>query len=834
MPDSTAKISSAKRSVFDSIVGKIRNWDAPRRKNGGKKSLGWRTIVYDPKWQRWLLIVGTAMVAAFLMAPTSFRIYTLTLGEPAPETIVSPITFKVVDSAATAKNRDEVLKSVRPVYDIDDKAVDDIINRVSKAFNLMRDYFAEEAEFRSREVDVLKEGASQAEKKTVPTKSFRPLDDNTLRTRFETQLSATVYPGGFALLKSQSFSRQVEKDLLSLVVPVMTKGVVASREQTMKEGKLGILLRSKSKDKLEPLKDLTAIYDLKESYSSINLDDRETPLDPAVSRTLRQIAMDLVNINVTYNREKSDALKREAEAQATVMYFQVAKGEPIIKEGEPANEGHLRKLEGLNKANPAYSRYVILLGYTLILILLLRLSFYFSEKHLDRAGHATADLLLFCLILVGAIVLVRFVASLSPLIAPAGSGINPRAILFAAPVATGAMLAALMVDARIAFMFAALIAITTALALEGDVYLFTFYFISGIVGLHGMTRISDRTSILRAGLVVGLVNMAAILAIKMAVGHFTTVQDLYDAGLGFLGGVLCGLFVSGLAPLLEPLGYVTNVKLLEIANLNHALLKEMSLDAPGTYHHSMMVGNLAEAAAELIGANPLLARVGALYHDIGKVGRKTKPTYFIENQGKGVSNPHDRLEPSMSALILVAHVKHGVEKAREYRLGRPIIDIIQQHHGTTLIKFFYNKALERAQRDHHVVSEDKYHYPGPRPQSKEAALVMLADVCEAASRTLTDPTPASIQKRVQSLIISLFTEGQLDQSTLTLKDIHAITKSFTRSLQGILHSRIDYPADPLVQEKINGDTHRQPPDKDRRRPGRIAEENGKNLRRLGL
>jgi len=348
-----------------------------------------------------------------------------------------------------------------------------------------------------------------------------------------------------------------------------------------------------------------------------------------------------------------------------------------------------------------------------------------------------------------------------------------------------------------------------------------------------MTGITDRTSVLRAGLVVGLVNMLSILAIKMALGQLTRIQDFHEVGLGFLGGVLSGLLVSGLAPLLEPLGYTTNIRLLEIANLNHPLLKEMALEAPGSYHHSIMVGNLAEAAAELIGANPLLARVGGIYHDIGKVGKKTKPSYFIENQDPG-ANPHDKLEPSLSALILVSHVKNGVEKAREYRLATPIVDIIQQHHGSGLIKFFYNKALEKAAKTLQPVSEDKYHYPGPRPQSKEAALVMLADVTEAASRTLTDPTPARIQKRVQTLINGLFSEGQLDQSTLTLKDINAVTNSFVRALQAILHTRIDYPVETDPQGKIHGDSYRQQTDPDRNRLGRTPEENGKNIRRVGL
>jgi len=395
------------------------------------------------------------------------------------------------------------------------------------------------------------------------------------------------------------------------------------------------------------------------------------------------------------------------------------------------------------------------------------------------------------------------------------------------------MLMALMVDARIAFMMAALAALAACLSVEGDIYLFAFYLLGGVAGIQGMSHITDRTSVLRAGLVVGLINVVAVLAIKMALGQFTRIQDFYDLGLGFVGGVLSGLLVSGLAPLLEPLGYITDVKLIEIANLNHPLLKEMALRAPGTYHHSILVGNLVEAAAESIGANPLLARVGAYYHDIGKVGPKTRPSYFIENQGRG-PNPHDRLEPSMSALIRVSHVKHGVEKGREHKLGKPIIDLIQQHHGSSLIKFFYNKAVERAGKNGQAVPEDKYHYPGPRPSTKEAALVMLADVVEAACRTLTDPTPARIQKRVHELIMGLFNEGQLEQSNLTLQDLHAITRSFVHSLQGILHSRIHYPADMEMSEKANGNLRKLDTEKDRHRSGGVAEENGKNIRRLGL
>jgi cyclic-di-AMP phosphodiesterase PgpH len=807
------------------------------RKSADRILPPWAHRLYEPKIQRWLLIVGTSLLAALMMAPISFRDYSLTIGEPAQETIISPATYRVDDELATNKSRDEILQSVRPVYDFDEEMVHDVQARITAAFDFMRAYLETEASARAKEEGKSLEKDNAAHQSaTTKAESFRPLDDNTLRTRFENLLGATVTTSSFLALKSMGFSSTVETDLRSLVAPVLLKGVVLSKDLVIRDGSGGILLRSKHKDKMELLKDPSSLFDLKEAETYVNSGDNfqntDPFSDPVISRAISKVASNLINVNITYNRAMTASVKQEALASAKPVYFQVLKGEPIIKKGEPANEGHLRKLAGLHNASPPYSRYMILAGFALMLLMLLRLSFYFYEQHMDRRRHATNDLLLVCILLLGTIIMVRFISSHFALMPSAGQGMDSKSFLFAAPVATGSMLTALLVDARIGFVFAALAAICASLSLEGDVYMLAFYFVSGIVGLHGMTRIVDRTSVLRAGLVVGLANMLSILAVKMALGKLTNFNDFYETGLGFLGGVLSGLLVSGLAPLLEPLGYTTNVKLLELANLNHPLLKGMALEAPGTYHHSIMVGNLAEAAAEVIDANPMLARVGAYYHDVGKVGGKNKPFYFIENQPRN-ANPHDKLEPSMSALILVSHVKNGVERAKEHGLGAPILDIIQQHHGTSLIKFFYNKALERAEKNHHAVQEQKYHYPGPRPQSKEAALVMLADVVEAACRTLSDPTPARIQKRVQELVLGLFNEGELNESTLTLKDLHAITKSFVRALQGIYHARIAYPA-AAVQERPRGDLHRLETDKDRPRSGRPPEENGTNIRRLGL
>ena len=269
-----------------------------------------------------------------------------------------------------------------------------------------------------------------------------------------------------------------------------------------------------------------------------------------------------------------------------------------------------------------------------------------------------------------------------------------------------------------------------------------------------------------------------------------------DMVAGFLGAVMVTMIVSVILPFFESLfDIATDIKLLELMDPNQPLLKELVFKIPGTYHHSILIGNLAEAAAEAIGENPILARVGAYYHDIGKIN---KPAYFIENQ-RSRENKHDKLMPSMSSLILASHVKEGVELARAHHLPSTIIDIIQQHHGTGLIKYFYQKAKEL--QPFAAIAEEDYRYHGPRPRTKVAAIVMLSDSVEAASRTLEDPSPQRIQMLTSSIITRIFLDDQLIMCDLTLKDLREISRSFNLVLTGIYHHRIDYPGMDFSGEK---------------------------------
>jgi putative nucleotidyltransferase with HDIG domain len=360
---------------------------------------------------------------------------------------------------------------------------------------------------------------------------------------------------------------------------------------------------------------------------------------------------------------------------------------------------------------------------------------------------------------------------------------------FAIPFAAGAMLVRFVQNSEMALCFAAIFSVLSGFVMDSSMA-YTFYcLVSSLVAAGAVSKVGQRASLMRAGAVTGLVNMFLAISMSLFAGDFFSFQTVYSVIFGFAGGILASTIVMGVAPLVETaFGYTTEIKLLELANLNHPLLKELIVQAPGSYHHSIIVGSLVEAAAESIRSNPLLARVMAYYHDIGKI---RKPAYFSENQRDGV-NRHDKLKPSLSASVLRAHVKDGVELACEYRLGQPIVEAIQQHHGTSLMKFFYQKARDLSEPND-TVNEEDFRYAGPRPQMREVALVLLADSVEAAAKSISDPSPARLQGLVQNIVNRIFVDGQLDECDLTLKDLHEIARAFNRVLTGIYHYRPDYP-----------------------------------------
>jgi cyclic-di-AMP phosphodiesterase PgpH len=371
-------------------------------------------------------------------------------------------------------------------------------------------------------------------------------------------------------------------------------------------------------------------------------------------------------------------------------------------------------------------------------------------------------------------------------------GIPIEALHFAFPVAAGAMLVRFVLTEELALFFAIVFSALAGIMLGNSLGYFLWALITSLVASERIARVKERAGLFRAGLLTGAVSVGMVACLGLAAGKGLGAEGLWSMTFAFISSALAvPMMVLTLTPLVEAaFGYASDLKLLELANLNHPALKELVLQAPGTYHHSIIMGSLVEAAAEEIGANPLLARSCAYYHDIGK-GRN--PAYFGENQ-KG-ENPHDQLAPAMSASLIMRHVAEGLDMATEYKLPRLVADAIPQHHGTRLVGYFFHKAQKELEgKEGGNPDDEPFRYPGPKPQFREAALVMIADACEAASRSLSDPNADKLRAMVQRMINVIFSEGQLDECDLTLKDLNYIAESFTRTLEGIYHARPSYPA----------------------------------------
>ncbi len=360
---------------------------------------------------------------------------------------------------------------------------------------------------------------------------------------------------------------------------------------------------------------------------------------------------------------------------------------------------------------------------------------------------------------------------------------------FAIPFAAAALLVVLLVDTQLAFLAGIVTALFAGMMAPAGVQIAIYAMISCAAAVYGIGRYRERQSVTLGGLFVGVVNAVMALALlAYAEQPFTPKTVLLAIICGFLGGLLTGVFAAGGLPINESLfGILTDVKLLELSNADLPVLGQLALRAPGTNQHSHAVGQLAEDACRAVGANPLLARIGALYHDIGKVAA---PEYFVENQ-QG-TNPHDHMRPSQSARIITSHVTYGIKLAKEINLPEKIADFIPQHHGTRTLHFFLRKAQSQA-KPGEVVDEKDFRYPGPKPQFKEAAIMMLADSCEAAARSLARPDPENIRAIVVKIVDAIITDGQLDECDLTLQELTTIREAIIGALTAIYHARIDYP-----------------------------------------
>lgn len=484
-----------------------------------------------------------------------------------------------------------------------------------------------------------------------------------------------------------------------------------------------------------------------------------------------EVAGQSLRPNLVLNQQETAA--RRQQAMDAVEPVKILKGQTIVRHGEVVTERHLAVLQdlGMMRAGRDVRSYAGVA--TLVLLFIGGSAAYLGHFRRDLY-QSDSYILLYGLITLLVLAMAMLLLPVSP---------------FLVPVAAGAMLTAVLIDAQMAVVFGLTASFVVTLMGGGELRLFLVLVTGSLVGVFSVARVGQRSDLTRAGFLVGFGGAGALVGMtllsRISFGEVAVWQEILWT---MVGGLFSAVLTIGLLPFFESFfGIITSVRLLELSNPSQEVLQRMLVEAPGTYHHSIIVGNLAESAAEAVGGNALLARVGAYYHDIGKIKR---PYFFIDNQF-GQENPHDKLSPNLSTLIITSHVKDGVEMAEEYRLPPAVIEIIRQHHGTTLVSYFYSRAAENGQNVQ--VVEADFRYEGPRPQTPEAAIVMLADSTEAAVRSLTKPTPARIESLVRRIIKDRVNDGQLDQSDLTLADLDTIVSVFVRVLTGIFHPRIEYP-----------------------------------------
>lgn len=501
-------------------------------------------------------------------------------------------------------------------------------------------------------------------------------------------------------------------------------------------------------------------------------------------------------------RELAD--RRAAAVDPVTSVFQY--GQIVVREGEEVSELQYRQLQQLSSERSLAEYSLSAIGTLTLAIGLILIPWRYFGHARKKIFYDPDRMGTFFSILLGSVILMK-----AGLMLIAGFHLGTLStlniLIYALPVVSGAALIAILLDLHIAMVYSTIFAIICGLMTGQDIHFSIYVFIASLVAAFSSFSFRNRLDLLRAGFWSSLAGSAIVMGTFLVQGSIWELESLWAILFIFLGGQLAMIVAAGFLPLFESLfGMTSDLRLLELSNLGHPLLKQLVIRAPGTYHHSIIVGSLVEAAAERIGVNPLLARVGAYYHDIGKM---KKSEYFVENQ-RDSFNRHDTLTPSMSSLVILNHIKYGMELAEEYNLPRAITDVIQQHHGKTLIRYFYQKALENGES----VKEENFRYAGPKPQTRAAALVMLADGAEAACRSIAEPTHNRIQARVLKILNNVFVDGQLDECDLTLKDLSAIAESFTTVLTGIYHHRIEYPEErkPEKSQDRSAQVSTPPPD----------------------
>ena len=723
-------------------------------------------------------------------------------GTIAPRTWIADRNLQVTDEAATKSLQARASQEVLPVYD-NDRSLQADRRRQLAAF------FARGREL--AQADVANDNGKPRRGEARAADS----QNRSLQQRLAESTSLKFNEDQLQLIVKNGFSSELEDRLGSLLTRILRQGVVADKELLLEHRVRGITVRELPSGRETKELDLFRFLDYPDQVREAIDDDFRSWVGSSAQQRQVMAELILANVSPNLNFNNSETLDRRRQAADSVgsVTHTFGKGEVIVRRG-----GRIDALQARALRLQAGDQDVAALLLTIIgtLLLLGAVAFLIwlalgGDRPTDRSrGRMLGEcLLLLTVALTG--------AQFGNFVAEALAGAIERepfnvaaGYALALPYAAPALIAVLLYGRNIALVISLCFSIVVGHMVAADAQWNTVVYglsssFAAIFAL-GNAQFGQRSMMTRAAWVVGLVNVISALALVAMQGGV----DGGAAALGFqllcglAGGFLSAAVTSFLVPVFESLLRVTtSIKLIELANPNLPLLRRLAFEAPGTFQHSLAVANLSKAGVEAVDGDSVLIHTAALYHDIGKIVR---PQYFIENQ-QGGGNPHDKIQPSMSALILINHVKEGLELGEKYALPTPILDSIEQHHGTRLIKYFYSRAKERCDPDTDEIREDEFRYPGPKPQSKEMGVLMLADAVEAASRTLIEPSTQKIRAVLRAVFDDCLNDGQLDQTDLTLGDLKRVEEAFHRILTNIYHRRIEYPGFQF-NRKTKGDESR--------------------------
>lgn len=729
-----------------------------------------------------LFLVVVAMLTV-IFSPVVLRpLYLPEVGDIATRDIKADRDILVEDAVTTKKRRQEAAAAAVPVYDWDPGVMETVARRIGEHLKWLDE--SRGAAVSRLDWDKLRDTFSERIEEVIDEQAFSALVATKDLTGLSNEIGAWLTEHAQIRVVS---GPEVLNDLAHNPFVIHSMGDEEIR--TSGSGAAGLM-------------DLIGMRRMLEKSG----EDRFTHL-PGV---MRKWIMEQISVNMrptlVLNLAETRTRRELAAAGIDPVFYRVRRGQLVIQEGAEVTDAARLKIEALNQTRWTGKMALNLMGLAMALILLMWLGRRFlvttsADFPRDRKT----------LYILGTILLIT--SLLSSLIFTMGQGLTdffglPARLANYLPItALGSAMASLTIGARAgipggAMLLGAILSFLSAMESDGGLPIFLYFMVGSLAGGATLRVCRKRYDVLISGFWIGLTQALAVPAVELLSDRMPSLDWLAGGAVALTSGMLIGLWGLALIPLFEYLfDITTDSRLLELASGDHPLLKSLSLRSPGTYHHSVMMGNLAEAAAESINANPLLARVMALYHDVGKMN---KPHYFVENQSG--ENRHDHLSPSMSVRVIQGHVKDGVEMVREYKLGGPILEAVTTHHGTTLLQYFHNRAVNQAAKRGEKIDDADFRYPGPRPHSKEGGILMLADSVEAASRTLKTPSPAQIQSLVARIVASKIADGQLQECRLTLREISRIEDAFTRVLTlGFYHRRIEYPDQ--IKKRTEGARH---------------------------